>query len=71
MNLYSKKIFYIHLGVAIFYTCAGFFVFGSAFLNGNVFSGMTRNETIFWLWILYVIVITLLPFTFTLSKINK
>jgi len=70
-SFFSKKIFYIHLSVAIFYTGGGLFIFGSAFINGKIYAGMTLNETIFWLWILYVITITLLPFTFILPKVKR
>lgn len=69
-SFFSKKIFYVHLGIAIFYTAGGLFIFGSAVIRNRMYEGMTINEPIFWLWIIYVIIISLLPFTFTLSKIK-
>ena len=68
---FYKILFYCHLGIAIFYTSGGLLVFSSAVVNGRFYEGMTLNEPIFWLWILYVIIITLLPFTYMLFKIKK
>lgn len=67
---FLKKIFYINFGIAITYTAGGLLVFGSSVLTGRFYDGMTLNETIFWLWVLYVIIITMLPFSFILPKIK-
>lgn len=71
ISFFSKKIFHIHLGIAIFYTAGGLFIFGSSFISGKIYNGMTLNETIFWLWIMYIIIISLLPFSFILPKIKN
>lgn len=70
LSFFSKKIFYINFSVALIYTIGGLFVFGSSVVNGRFYEGMTINETIFWLFIFYVVIVSLLPFSFTLHKIK-
>ncbi len=68
---FYKTLFYCHLAIAIFYTSGGLLIFSSAITKSPLYQVMTLNEPIFWLWILYVIIVSLLPFTYMLFKIKK
>ena len=74
---FSKKIFYIHASVSILLTIVGpvYFIGGPMIMFERNLSHAMRsavqNETMMFIWIIYIATISLLPFTFVLPKLKK
>ena len=73
---FSKKIFYIHLSIALVLTIVGpiYFLLGPMIMFERtipqVMRAAVQNEAMMLSWIIYIVTISLLPFTFILPKIK-
>ena len=72
-----KKIFYIHAAVSVLLTLVGpvYFIGGPMIMFERslreAMHAAVQNETMMFIWIFYIITISLLPFTYVLPKIKK
>ena len=73
----TRKIFYINLGIAIILTVVGplYFLLGPMIMFESSLSKVLRlavqNEAMMFCWVVYIVTVTLLPFTFILPKIKS
>ncbi len=74
---FFKKIFYVHAGIAAFLTLVGpiywilvpVIIFDTSPLRWG--GAVVQNYTMIALWLMYVAVVALLPFTFTLVRLKQ